>query len=327
MRRVIGLVLAGLGAFLIVMAVLVRTYVGSQVIKLPLSEYLVTHLQGTGVSYFSPTLIKEVSGATIRVTSTTKGDPAAGSSSTAVWNTFTYLYDVTNSATFEYASRRVAFDRRTAELVDCCGASVGGNTSIRQSGLVGFLWPFGAQKTTYQVFDLGLDRPMPTRYAGTSTIDGITVYRYVEHIAPTKSGSQTLPGSLVGMKNQSSVTLPEYYTATNTFWVDPLTGAQLNESQDEKLTLRDATGAQRLVLFDGDIKVTPQSVRTIVGLDRSGRTEYAWLEDFIPLLAGLVGLAVLITGVLLARRRREDGQPENAEAEAPEPAVDPAPAP
>lgn len=326
MRRVIGLVLAGLGAFLIVLAVLVRTYVGGQVIKLPLSEYLVTHLEGAGVSYFSPSLVKEVSGATIRVTSTAKGDPAAGSSSTAVWNTFTYLYDVTNATTFEFSSRRVAFNRRTAELVDCCGASIGGNTSIRQTGLVGFLWPIAPQKTTYQVFDLGLNRPMPTRYAGTSTIDGITVYRYVEHVAPTKSGTQTLPGSLVGMK-QSSVTLPEYYTATNTFWVDPLTGAQLNESQDEKVTLRDATGAQRLVLLDGDLKVTPQSVRTIVGLDRTGRTEVTWVKDFFPLLCGLVGLAALVTGILLARRRREDDQPENADAEVPEPALDPAPAP
>jgi hypothetical protein len=327
MRRVIGLTLAGLGTFLIVFAVLVRTYVGGQLIKFPLNEHLTTTLQGTGVTYFSPSMVREVSGATIRVTSTVNGDGPAGTSSTAVWNEFTYLYDVTNSQQYEFATRRIAFDRRTAELVSCCGASVGGNTSIRQSGLVGFLWPFGTQQTTYEVFDVNLHRPMPARYAGTSTIDGISVDRFVERVQHARAGSQQLPGSLVGMPSQSLVTLPEYYTATITYWVDPLTGAQLDLSQDQKLTIEDSAGAQRLLLFNGDLRVTPQSVRTIVGLDRTGRTEYAWFETIIPLVSGLVGLALLVVGIVLARSRREDDQPDHSGAAAPEPALDPAPAP
>src|SRR6202035_645097 len=161
MRRVIGLTLTGLGAFLIVMAVLLRTYLSGQLIKFPANEYFTTTLLGTDVSYFSPSMAKPVSGATMRVTATVKGDAAASTSSTAVWNQFTYLYDTTNRATFQFLTRRVAFDRRTAQLVNCCGASVGGNTAIRQSGLVGFLWPMGTQKTTYDVFDPNLNQPRP----------------------------------------------------------------------------------------------------------------------------------------------------------------------
>ena len=199
MRRIIGLTLAGVGAFLIVAAILLRTYLPGQLIKFPLNEYLKTQLRGTGVQYFSPSRIHEMSGATMLVTSTVKGDAAAGSSSTAVWNGFTYLYDTTNSLPFEYSSRRFAFDRRTAELVNCCGANVGGNSSIKQTGLVGFLWPFGTQQITYQVFDPAINKPEPARFAGTSTIDGITVNRYVEHVTHVSDGTVTLPGSLVGM--------------------------------------------------------------------------------------------------------------------------------
>lgn len=318
MRRVIGLTLAGLGAFLIVVAVLLRTYVGGQLIKFPKNEYLTVTLLGSGVSYFSPSMVKPLSGVTMRVTSTVKGDAAAGTSSTAVWNEFTYLYDVTNRSTFEFLTRRAAFDRRTAQLVNCCGASVGGNTAIHQSGLVGYLWPFGTQKTTYQVFDPNLNQPRPARYVGTSTIDGITVYRFVEHVPTTRSGSQQIPGSLVGMKNQSLVTLPEYYTGTNTFWVDPVTGAQLDTRQNNKLTLEDATGAQRLVLYDGTITMTPQSVRTVVNLDSTGRTEFMWFQIIGPLVLGLVGVAALITGIVLARLRREEDH-DHADSAAPEP--------
>jgi Porin PorA len=327
MRRVIGLTVAGLGAFLIVGAVLLSTYVGGQVIKYPLNEYYKTTLQGTGISYFSPKLVRPVSGATIRVTSTVKGDAAAGTTSTAVWNGFTYLYDVTNSAPYEYTARRFAFDRRTAQLVNCCGASVGGNTAIRQTGLVGFLWPMGARKQTYQVFDPVLNAPRLAGYEGTATVGGIRVYRFVERVPSTKFGSQTLPGSLVGMKGQSSVTLPEYYTATNTFWVDPLTGAQLSVLEDQKLVLKDAAGAQRLLLFNGDLTMTPASVRATVHTDATARNEIGLLETIIPLVSGLVGIVVLIVGIVLARRRREDDQPDNADVEAPEPALDPAPAP
>jgi Porin PorA len=318
MRRVIGLTLAGLGAFLIVVAVLLRTYVGGQLIKFPKNEYLTVTLLGSGVSYFSPSMVKPVSGATMRVTSTVKGDATAGTSSTAVWNEFTYLYDVTNRSTFQFLTRRAAFDRRTAQLVNCCGASVGGNTAIHQSGLVGFLWPFGTQKATYQVFDPNLNQPRPARYEGTSTIDGITVYRFVEHVPTTRSGSQQIPGSLVGMKNQSLVTLPEYYTGTNTFWVDPVTGAQLDTRQNNKLTLEDATGAQRLVLYDGTLTMTPQSVQTVVNLDATGRTEFEWFQIIAPLVCGLVGIAALVTGIVLARQRREEDH-DHADSAAPEP--------
>jgi Porin PorA len=327
MRRVIGLTLAGLGAFLIVAAVLLPTYVGGQVVKYPLSEYFTSTLVGTGISYFSPSQVKSVTGATIRVTSTVKGDAAAGSSSTAVWNEFTYLYDVTNSQVYQFSTRRVAFDRRTVALVNCCGASVGGNTAIRQSGLVGFLWPIGTQKTTYQIFDPVLNQPRPARYEGTATVDGISVYRFVEKVPPTQFGTEKLPRSLVGLPGTSLVTLPEYVTATNTFWVDPVTGAQLNTRQDQRLTLRDATGAQRLLLFDGVLNSTPSSVRAAVKLDNTGRSEFGLLETVIPLACGLAGIVALIVGIVLARKRREDEQPETADTEAPEPALDPTPAP
>jgi Porin PorA len=169
MRRVIGLTLAGLGAFLFAAALLLRGYVAGQLVKFPINEYVKTTLLARDVSYFSPSLVREVTGATIRVTDTIKGDGSAGTPSTAVWNEFTYLYDTTNHATYAYSTRRAAFDRRTSQLVDCCGANIGGNSAIRQTGLSGYVWPIGSQKKTYMVFDSTLNRPMPYRYAGTGT--------------------------------------------------------------------------------------------------------------------------------------------------------------
>jgi hypothetical protein len=62
-----------------------------------------------------------------------------------------------------------------------------------------------------------------------------------------------------------------------------------------------------------------------VGLDRSGRSELAWLETIIPLVCGLAGVVALITGIVLARPRRDDGEPVAADTTVPQPVLDPAP--
>ena len=318
MRRIAGLALVGLGAFLLVAALLTRTYVAGQLVKFPLNTYVKTTLIGKDVSYFSPKLVRPVTGATMQVTDTVKGDSAAGSSSTAVWDEFTYLYDRTNHVVFSYTTRRAAFDRRTAVLVDCCGANIGGNSAIRQTGLSGYVWPIGTDKRTYQVYDTTLLRPMPFRYAGTGTIHGISVYRFVERVPPTQSGTQKVPGSLIG-SSQNLVTLPEYYAATNTYWVDPRTGGVLDSNSNSRQYLRNTANGQDLVLFDGDLVMTPASVDTAVGLDATGRTELAWFELYGPVAAVVLGVVALVAGIVLVRRRGD--RPEQARAEEPEPAL------
>jgi len=318
MRRIMGLALAGLGAFLLVAALLSRTYVAGQVVKFPLNTYVKTTLLGKDVSYVSPSLVRPVTGATMQVTDTVKGDAAAGNSSTAVWDEFTYLYDRTNHVTFSYTTRRAAFDRRTAILVDCCGANVGGDSTIRQTGLSGYVWPIGTQKQTYMVFDTTLLKPMPFRYAGTGTIHGISVWRFVEKVPPTQSGTQQVPGSLIG-SSQNLVTLPQYYTATSTYWVDPRTGGVLDSTAYSKQYLRNTANGQDLLLFNGTLVMTPASVSTAVGLDATGRTELIWFEVFGPLIAVLLGVVALVAGIVLVRRRGD--RPEQARAEEPEPAL------
>jgi hypothetical protein len=205
MRRVLGLTLTGLGAFLFVLAVLLRFYLPGQVIKLPLNEYVVTTLMGHDVSYFSEKQVAVMTGVTAKATSTIEGDVAAGSGSTAVWNDFTAVEDTTNGQPIQYTSQRSAFDRRSGQIVDCCGAYVSvsnvGTHTGHQSGLA-YAWPLGTQKQTYQVFDPFLARPEPFRYEGTATVNGVSTDKFVEHVTNQQFASQTLPGSLVGYPHQ-----------------------------------------------------------------------------------------------------------------------------
>jgi hypothetical protein len=302
MRRVLGLTLTGLGAFLFVLAVLLRFYLPGQVIKLPLNEYVVTTLMGHDVSYFSEKQVAVMTGVTAKATSTIEGDVAAGSGSTAVWNDFTAVEDTTNGQPIQYTSQRSAFDRRSGQIVDCCGAYVSvsnvGTHTGHQSGLA-YAWPLGTQKQTYQVFDPFLARPEPFRYQGTATINGVSTDKFVEHVTKQQFASQTLPGSLVGYPDQPTVTLPEYISETNTYFVDPVTGEPVDVNENLTLALENITGATRLVLFKGDLAATPQSISGAVGAVNSSHLKIEFIEDIGPLVCVLLGVVLLVLGITL----------------------------
>jgi hypothetical protein len=306
MRRVTGLILAGLGTFLIVVAVLLPTWVSSQVIKFPLNEYETATLAATNASYFSATSLTEKTGVNLQATYTIKGDGAAGNSSTAVWNEYSYVYDLTNRQAVQQMTRRFAFDRRTALLVNCCGANINGDSSIEQRGYLGYVFPIGTKKQTYDVFDTSLNQPVPFTYTGTTDVHGIQAYVFVENVAPVQVGTQTLPGSLVGL-SAASVTLPEYYQIHLIYYVDPETGALIDVNEHQTTSLRNpATGAQALLLFDADLIATPATVTNVVALDTSGRNKLNLIETILPLVLGIVGGVALVAGIILARKPRED---------------------
>ncbi len=309
MRRVAGLTLAGLGVVLIAAAVVIPAYVSAQIVKFPLDEHSTATLAGTRVSYFSEVKLKEITGVSVQATYTIKGDAAAGNSSTAVWNQTSSARDVTNGLAVSSLTRRFAFDRRTGQLVDCCGAHVNGNKAIRQTGLVGYVFPFGTQPRTYQVFDTTLGRPVPFAYSGPAVTDGVPTYMFTENVAPTQVATVTVPGPFFGLKAKT-VKLPEMYQIHLVYWIDPETGGLLNVDENEKMTLRNpANGATVAVLFDGDLVATPATVREVVARDSSGRNELSLLNTTLPLAAGIAGGVALIAGIILLawKPRRDTG--------------------
>ena len=309
MRRVIAVVLAVLGVLLILAAVLLPGWINRQLIKFPLSENQVAVLTASNASYFSAAVFKEQTGVTIQATYTIKGEPGKGSSSTAVWEQTSSVSDITNHRSIQQTTRTFAFDRRTGQLVDCCGASVNGNTSIKQTGLVGYVFPFGTQKQTYQVFDTTLDRPLPFVYSGTATVSGIQTYKFVENVPSTQFTTQAVPGSMLGVKTPV-VRAPLFDEQHLVYYVDPETGALLNVNEHQTVTLHNPdTGAQALVLYDADLTVTPASLSQIVALDSNGRSEITLVETTLPLVFCIVGGVALLAGAFLvfrARKRRDD---------------------
>jgi hypothetical protein len=301
MRRSTGLVATALGAFLVVLALLTRFYIAEQAIKFPLNEHRITTLTADHVSYFNQGELQEFQRVTMTDTSTTEGDVASGSSSTAVWNNFSYIFDQTNGLTYDYSLQRLAFNRRSGELVDCCGASINARR-MHFSGL-GYVFPLGAQKTTYQIFDTTLMKTHPISYAGTATVDGLATYKYVEAVAPTRIGTEQLPGSLIGLLDEATVSLGEYYAGTTTDYVDPISGVPVSVRTGQHLYLADSSGKQVLNLLNATFVTTPASVAAAARTARSADATISVATVIVPATVGVAGVIVLIIGVIMARTR------------------------
>jgi len=304
MRRLVGTVLSGLGMFLVALALLLRFYVSDAAVKFPVNTYTVTTLIGHDVSYFNTSKLTELSGVTMRVTNTTEGDGAAGTSTRAVYNVFTYIYDVTNKQTFQYSTRRLAFNRKTGQLINCCGTAVSGDTHVHMSGL-GVLYPLGTKQHNYQVFNAVLLKPVTARYSGEGTIDGMSTYKFVTQIPPTKVGTQQVPGSLIGSK-AASVSLGEYYQGTETDWVNPRTGVPIAVTESQHIGLRDSAGTERLVVLDGTLSTTPATVRSAVNTVNKDVNLLNVATVTVPLIGGILGVILLALGIFLVLTSRRE---------------------
>lgn len=315
MRRVVWSVLAGLGAFFIVLAIMSKLYVPAQAVKFPLNEYSVSTLIANNASWFSPKNVSVLSPVTLEVTSTVKGDVSAadslGSSKYAVWQSFAATEDTTDHQSVSIPSTPdvLAFDRKTGQLIQWSGNTIGGKHVSSVSGQ-GFVWPLGAKKQNYQVFDTTLLKPQTFVYKGTSSVNGIPTYTYVADIVSQQTGTQTLPGNLVG-SNAATVTLPEFYSSHETYNVDPVTGAPISIERNTQDVLKDASGTTRLVLLSADFKTSPASVAATVKTDNHYRFEISLATTIIPIVAGLIGIILLVVGLVLARMSHEDEEYED----------------
>jgi hypothetical protein len=120
------------------------------------------------------------------------------------------------------------------------------------------------------------------------------------------------------MTSQSSVTLPEDLTATNTYYVDPESGTPLKVVENQTEFLQSSTGATALTLLHGTLTSTPKSVAAAASTAKSYDTEITWVQDIGPLIAGIVGLVLLIVGILLVLSQYEDYyEYEDEDAEVP----------
>ena len=320
-HRLTGLALA-LGVLALVIAPILRHWVTPLLAQSPLvpGEQAPLTFTSTGVitTLFDLDSAGRASAGPVDVTRTVTltGDRAAAEGAAAEGRNVAVVDTSDRTVTDDgrliaEVSARLAADRRSQALVDCCGAAVGG-VSFTMTGAGNPLrFPWFAPAAPYPYLDTVLLAPVEMSFLGTDRVGGIEAHKYQQATAPTSVGTVAVPGRLVGSE-QDSVTLARAYAVNRTLWVDPTTGIVLRSAERVRESLRNDAGRDVVTLLSMTLASTPEQEAVQVAAAHAEGRPVLWTYAYAPTLLGVLGSALLLVGLvrvgmaIRARRAEED---------------------
>lgn len=363
MRSKLGVVVLGLGVFLLLVGALARFYAYPKVAVVPLDQVSAPPSAEIPDPENPPT-VSIATGATIfslaegateittdlvstRVTLGRVDEAEALSDATgedlAVYDTFSYTRDGEDrilSGVFD----RVAFDRNTGEVYSCsdedtelCDAKTAsvkadatetdidgtfddlqfiypGDEEGLFEGFEGFQgfegqyfkMPFNAQQQTYLWWDGDLRAATEATFEGEEDLEGLTVYKYVQVIEPTKVGEQVLPADIAGVDAEGDITTDSMYSNTRTLWIEPETGV-LIKGQEEQHNYFAYEGEEVVTTTLANIGYDDATVSDNVDTYQPLAFQLKLLRVWVPLVGLVLGLILTGLGVVMVVRGRRSG--------------------
>ncbi|WP_170177494.1 DUF3068 domain-containing protein [Thermomonospora umbrina] len=300
-------VLCALGGFALALAPLLRGYIADRLVVIPVNQYSKVTLVGENARYLDIGRMAMVEGASVVVTATVRGAPDSSNARTAVWDSFIVVEDAETGADLRVSLWRMAIDRKTGELRNCCGAAVDNDLTVPQYGL-GPLWPLGdVHKRDYAIYDPGTRRTWPARFDGVERIDGVSTYRFVQHIKPTRAAEYTqLPGALLGLDDAKRYDAELTSEARVTVWVEPRSGVPVDTRQHVVSRLRTKDGVDRRTVAEFDLRMVERDRRAGVRTADEAGAKIVLVRTTGPLISLVVGLLLLGAGLSVVARRRGD---------------------
>jgi len=326
MRRITSSALIGLGAFLIVAAVLVRFYAYPSIAVTPTNYSSDTSLEVKGATIFDAATLAPIT-VDLSINSYTIADSSADApDGFTVWvNRSSITRDDIEGATcdasvdpakpgcFQQASDRAPLDSDTGAAASedqCpgCGSTsdesfIDGDqystrsVDVPREGQV-YKMPFNTQKKDIEWWDSSIRQATTMEYIGEENVNGLDTYKFVQVIDPTDIGDQDLPGSVFGVAD-ATVTADLVYAMTRTLWIEPVTGSPVmrTEVRNQVFEYDDI----QVPAFVGTIRYTDDQVDEFVSDGKSQGFLLGGMRLLFPVSGLLLGLLAIAGGIVLSR--------------------------
>ncbi len=336
--RIAACGLMGLGAALLIAALLLSTYTDSKIAKIPLDVDATLVSDGTGTA-FNPGSLNEPKFVVDRnVPLAQQEDLTVESPSDAdvvtlqVGSTLRRTDEQQDNGLLLALVDTVTLNRRTATAVSS-ESNPGGavqkpraiddeqpptNIALPHEGLA-YRFPFDTEKRTYPVFDPIAQKPYDANYDGEEDVNGLTTYRFSQNVGydadgklvePVKYASLydddadakvTAPAGMWGVPGNPDepITMTRYYAAQRTFWVDPVSGTIVKKEEHGYHFYAREPLKPEVTFVDYKVAFNEETVESQVASARDERDRVALWGRILPITFTAMGLVTLVGGALL----------------------------
>lgn len=307
MRRLLGPILVGVGAFLVVTGLLARFYAYPALAVAPIDQNSVTKLEAKDAKILDLSTLKEVT-TDMSVVNRTVGDVKASEDAgddTRVWaGTTSYRDQIGNIRS--RSAERYAFDAHTGAAINCCDSfeetTDGEREEVKRSGQIS-KYPFGTEKKDYKFWDSTLGQAVTTKFVKEDEIEGLKVYEFKYEVPTTTVGTREIPPSLVGQPGTDALEVDIQYSTVTQHWVEPTTGVVIDRVSDTQNTLA-LDGETLITTSGGTFQYTDEQVKENVDEYKGKASSLQAVHTTVPFVGVILGLLLILGGVLLSRRNR-----------------------
>jgi hypothetical protein len=328
----------GLGAGLLIAALLLSTYTHSKISKIPLNLDMTLVSDGTGTAFDPASLNHEkfvvdrdvplVQQEQISVEAPSNADVVTLQVGSTLRRTDKQKDDGLLLALVD----TVTVNRQTAEAVSS-ESNPGGavqkpraieddqpptNIALPHDGLT-YRFPFDTEKRTYPVFDPIAQKAFDANYDGEEDVNGLTTYRFSQNIGydaegklvePVKYSSLfdddadaevTATAAMWGVPGEPEerITMARYYAAQRTFWVDPVSGTIVKREDHGYHYYAREPLKPEVTFVDFKVAFTEETVESQVASARDERDRVGLWGRILPISFTALGLVSLVGGALL----------------------------
>ncbi|VEG51148.1 Protein of uncharacterised function (DUF3068) [Mycolicibacterium aurum] len=328
----------GLGAALLIAALLLSTYTQGKIAKIPLNIDATLVSEGTGTAFDPASLLGErfVINEDVPVVQqqqmTVESPSNADVVTLQVGTTLKRSDQQQDNGLLLAMVDTVTVNRQSAMAVSSetnPGGSVQKPRAIEDEnpptsialpheGLA-YRFPFDTEKKTYPFFDPIAQKPYDANYSGEEDVNGLTAYKFTQNIGfdadgelvePVKFASlydddadsqATATARLWGIEGdpEEPITMTRYYAAQRTFWVDPVSGTIVKQTdRGYQYYAREALKPE-VTFVDYTVTTNEETVESQVAVAQDERDRVALWGRILPITFTALGLVLLVGGALL----------------------------